>query len=67
MRLIGTDPVEVNGLVLILEVILTVLGLQVYALTRADILNKGRIGNGVTGEVFKVLHKGSGQLMAAKV
>ena len=41
--------------------------LQVHQLTRTDIEDRGKIGNGITGEVYRVLHKPSGQFMAVKV
>ena len=43
------------------------MGVQVYPVSRADIEDKGRIGNGVTGEVYRVIHRPTGQIMAAKV
>lgn len=43
-----------------------VFGDKAYPVSRADIEDKGKIGNGVTGDVYKVLHRHTGQLMAAK-
>ena len=40
---------------------------QAYPLSRADIEDKGRIGNGVTGEVYRVVHRPTAHIMAAKV
>ena len=40
---------------------------QKYLLTEKDIENLGRIGNGITGEVFKIRHKPTNKVMAAKV
>ena len=41
--------------------------LQGYALTMSDIDILGKLGSGVTGEVFTVKHKPTGKIMAAKV
>lgn len=43
-----------------------VFGDKMFQLSQADIADKGKIGHGVTGEVFRVIYKPTWQLMAAK-
>lgn len=40
---------------------------QTYQVTERDIEDLGKIGSGITGEVFKIRHRPTQKVMAAKV